>query len=110
MTRCSVLIAWAAIAFASIGAAPPTETLDTAKIEQITGVKGALNKEENVFKVSQPRTDVKVSIDGRAMEPFMGLTSWASFMPGVKTQAMVMGDLVLFQDEVNAVMSAALDN
>jgi len=31
----------------------------------------------------------------------MGLTSWAAFMPGMKDNAMVMGDLVLMQDEVN---------
>jgi hypothetical protein len=40
----------------------------------------------------------------------MGLTSWAAFMEGTKTEAMVMGDLVLFEDEVNPVMSAALQN
>jgi len=91
-------------------AADKSADLDTAKIEQITGLKGALNQEENVFKVSQPRTDVRVTIDGRVMEPFMGLTSWASFMPGKGAPAMVMGDLVLFQDEVNPVMSAALEN
>jgi hypothetical protein len=88
----------------------PKRELDTAQIEQITGLKGALNKDENVFKVSQPRTDVHVTIDGRAMEPFMGLTSWASFTSGKASAAMVMGDLVLFQDEVNPVMSAALDS
>src|SRR5437763_6603232 len=57
-----------------------------------------------------PRTDVKISVDKWEMPPFMGLTSWASFMPGMKDGAMVMGDLVLMQDEVNPVMSAALDN
>src|SRR5436190_16850443 len=40
----------------------------------------------------------------------MGLTSWAAFRPGMKEEAMVIGDLVLFQDEVNAVMSTALEN
>src|SRR4051812_40116803 len=84
--------------------------LDTARIEQITGLKGKLNEEEGVFKVTSPRTDVKVSVDNWQMPPFMGLTSWAAFKPGAKDDAMVMGDLVLFQDEVNAVMSAALDN
>jgi hypothetical protein len=44
------------------------------------------------------------------MPPFMGLTSWAAFKTGVKEDTMAMGDLVLFQDEVNAAMSAALDN
>jgi hypothetical protein len=83
-------------------------TLDNAAIERITGWKGAMNTQENVFKVSQPRTDVQVKVDGRPLEPFMGLTSWASFMPGKAegVQAMVMGDLVVFQDEVNPAMDA----
>src|SRR5260370_28764232 len=84
--------------------------LGTAKIEEITGLKGALNKEEGVFKVSAPRTDVKIAVHGWEMPHFMGLTSWAAFKPGMKQEAMVMGDLVLMQDEVNPVMSAALEN
>ena len=83
--------------------------LDTANIEKITGLKGTLNEAEGVFKVSAPRTDVKVRVDGWEMPPFMGLTSWAAFTEGKKAPAMVMGDLVLLQDEVNPVMSAALD-
>ena len=82
---------------------------DGAKIETATGLKGTLNEAEGVFKVSAPRTDVKVSVDGWQMPPFMGLTSWAAFTEGKKAPAMVMGDLVLLQDEVNPVMSAALD-
>src|SRR4029078_10856451 len=66
--------------------------------------------EEGVFKVTSPRNDVKVSVDQWQMPPFMGLTSWAAFKRGMKEEAMVMGDLVLFQDEVNPVMSAALEN
>ena len=83
--------------------------LDPAKIEAATGLKGTLNEAEGVIKVSVPREDVKVAVDGWTMPPFMGITSWAAFMPGKGAEAMVMGDLVLFQDEVNPVMSAALD-
>jgi len=83
--------------------------MDTAKIESLTGLKGTMNAAEGVFKVTAPRNDVKIAVDGWQMPPFMGLTSWAAFMPGTKSDAMVMGDLVLFQDEVNPVMSAALD-
>ena len=56
--------------------------LDTAKIEQLTGLKGTLNEKEGVFKVSVPRTDVKVSVDEFNMPPFMVLTSWAGFQLG----------------------------
>lgn len=86
------------------------DALDTAKIEQVTGLKGTMNEQEGVFKVTSPRTDVKVSVDQTAMPPFMGLTSWAAFKADPKGGAMVMGDLVLFQDEVNPVMSTLLDS
>jgi hypothetical protein len=83
--------------------------LDTAKIDQITGLKGKLNEKEAVYKLTFPRNDVKVVVDGWTMPPFMGLGTWAAFTP-TKDGAMVMGDTVLFEDEVNAAMSAALDN
>lgn len=86
------------------------KVIDTAKIEQLTGLKGVFNKDENVFKVSSPRSDVKISVDGWVMPPFMGLTSWVSFTAGSKEATMIMGDLVLFQDEVNPVMSLLLQN
>lgn len=97
------------IVLAGISAAPAAE-IDAAKIEAITGAKPAFNKAENVLKVSFPRNDVKVTVDGNPMPPFMGLTSWAAFMPGTKTEAMVMGDVVLFQDEVNRAMDVAFAN
>jgi Domain of Unknown Function (DUF1259) len=86
-----------------------TASLDTAQIEQLTGLRGSLSEEEGVFKVTVPRSDVPITVDGWRMPPFMGLTSWAAFTKGKKAEAMVMGDLVLMQEEVNPVMSAALD-
>jgi hypothetical protein len=101
----------AALIFGVVGAhAADTPTaLDTAEIEQITGLKGKLSPEENVFKVSKPRTDVKIQVDKWTMPPFMGLSSWAAFTPGQNGQVMMMGDTVLFEDEVNPVMSTAFD-
>ena len=83
--------------------------LDTAKIDQITGLKGKMNEKEGVYKVTFARNDVKVVVDGWTMPPFMGLGTWAAFT-ATKDGAMVMGDTVLFEDEVNAAMTAALDN
>ena len=82
--------------------------LDMAKIDQITGLKGKLNEKEGVYKVTWPRNDVKVVVDGWTMPPFMGLGTWAAFTE-TQNGAMVMGDTVLFEDEVNPAMSAALD-
>jgi hypothetical protein len=83
--------------------------LDTAKIEQLTGGKGELNTQEGVFKVSVPRSDLAVTVAGVKMTPPLGLTSWAAFQP-MGNQTMVMGDLVLLEDQVNPVMSVALTN
>src|ERR1700719_110923 len=83
--------------------------LDTARIDQLTGLKGKMNEKEGVYKVTSPRADVKVTVDGWTMPPFMGLGTWAAFTEA-KTGAMMMGDTVLFEDEVNPTMSVALDN
>jgi hypothetical protein len=83
-------------------------TLDTQSIESITGLKGKYDKTENVFKLSKPRDDVKPTVDRWSLPPFMGTTSWAAFK-ATTHGAMLMGDTVLFEDEVNPAMSAALD-
>jgi len=82
--------------------------LDTAKIDQLTRLKGKMNAAEGVYKVTFPRDDVKVSVAGWQMPPFMGLGTWAAFQ-GTNDKAMMMGDTVLFEDEVNPAMSAAFD-
>lgn len=84
-------------------------SFDTASIEKITGLKGQYTETEQVFKISRPRTDVQVNVDNWKMPPFMGLTSWAAFTPG-QNHLMMMGDTVLFEDEVNPVMSAAFES
>lgn len=97
------------LAVATCGATSIRAALDTAKIETATGLKGTWTEAEGVFKVTQPRNDLPVAIDGWTMPPFMGLTSWAAFSAGGTSEVMIAGDLVLFEDEVNPVMSAALD-
>jgi hypothetical protein len=86
-----------------------TSGLNTARIEALAGAKGALDAREGVFKVSAPRSDLRVTVAGVHMTPPMGLTSWAAFKR-VGSHTVVMGDMVLLEDQVNPVMSAALDN
>jgi len=83
--------------------------LDTAKIDSLTGLRGKLNEKEGVYKVTWPRNDVTVAVDGWTMPPFKGLGTWAAFT-GTNEKAMMMGDPVLFEDEANPAMSVALDN
>ena len=84
--------------------------LNTAKIDQLTGLKGRLSEKENAYKVTFPRNDVKVTVNGWTMAPFMGLGTRAAFTKGTHTEAMVMGDTVLFEDEVNTAMAVAIDS
>jgi hypothetical protein len=83
--------------------------LDTARIEQLTGATGKMDEKEGAFKVSVPRTDLNVTAGHVKLTPPMGLTSWASFQR-MGEQTMVMGDTVMTEDQVNPVMSVALDN
>jgi hypothetical protein len=84
--------------------------LNTARIDELTGLKGKMNEKEGVYKITFPREDVKVAIGEWTMPPFMGLGTWAAFTKGTQTEGMVMGDTVLFEYEVNAAMKAAIDN
>jgi Domain of Unknown Function (DUF1259) len=95
--------------FTALAATVLAADLDRARIEEITGLKGKMNEKEGVYRVTFPRDDIKVVVDGWTMSPFMGLGTWAAFTE-TSNGAMVMGDTVLFEDEVNAAMSAALDN
>jgi hypothetical protein len=92
-------------------AAPQAKAaLDPARIEELTGAKGALDANEGVFKVSVPRTDLNVNAGGVHITPPLGLTSWAAFQAIPEGEVMVMGDMVVLEDQVNPVMSTALDN
>jgi hypothetical protein len=103
------LVCHTSILFGFISSALAAD-LDTARIDQLTGLKGKMNEKEGVYKVTLPRNDVKIVVDGWTMPPFMGLGTWAAFTKGAHAEAMVMGDTVLFEDEVNAAMTGALDN
>ncbi len=98
-----------ALVFAALLCTSVAAGLETARIDELTGLKGKMNEKEGVYRVTFPRDDVKVVVDGWTMPPFMGLGTWAAFTE-TSNGAMVMGDTVLFEDEVNSAMSAALDN
>ena len=86
-----------------------TAALNTAKIEQLTGAKGTMDEKESAFKVTVPRDDIGARAAGVKLTPPLGLTAWAAFSGG-GANTMVMGDIVLTEEQVNPAMSAALDN
>jgi hypothetical protein len=102
-------LALAVLALTALAAGPEVPRLDTARIEQLTGAKGQLDARENVFKVTVPRSDLQITVGGVKLAAPMGLASWAAFKR-VGPHTMVMGDTCLTEDQVNTVMSAALDN
>src|SRR4051795_9438545 len=83
----------------------PKAKLDAEKIAGASGAKATTTK-DGVVRIGWPRTDVKVKIDGMPFKPFAGLGSWAAFT-AAPHGAMVMGDTVVFQDEVTPAMDAA---
>ncbi len=58
-----------------------------------------------VYRIGLPRSDLKVVLDGVTLKPALALGSWLAFVPHGAGQAMVMGDLVLTDTEVNSVMA-----
>lgn len=85
----------------AVSSAAAAQGLDTAKIEQSLGRPG--QKMGEIYRVGFPRTDLQVTARGVAIKPGLALGSWAAFM-GTDEHAIVMGDLVLLEDEVNPVM------
>ncbi len=82
-------------------------TADWAAVEQALGYKGA-EQPGGVFRVGMPRTDLRVTVQGVAVKPGFALGSYAAFRKMGKS-AMVMGDLVLLDEEVPKVMSGLLE-
>src|SRR2546426_3770835 len=81
---------------------------DWSSIEKVFGKKGTV--QDNVFKISYPRSDLKVKVGDFAVAPGLALGSWVGFVStgkGMKmdmNQYMMMGDLVLLDTEVPAVL------
>src|SRR5215212_6517832 len=108
--REALLAASALAAGASTVPAPAAEPapLSAEKIGAAAGVKPT-TAPDGVVRIAWARTDVAVAVDGMPLKPFAGLGSWGAFTPTAHG-AMVMGDTVVFQDEVDAAMDAAFAN
>ena len=78
-----------------------------AKVENVLNRK--LNVSNNTAKVTYPRTDLNVKIDGQKVEPGLALTSWVAFMD-MGGSSMMMGDLVLLESEIPAVERKLVSN
>src|SRR5437667_6446487 len=85
-------------------AAAPTRT-DWKDVEQAIGRAGSLQPGD-VYKISFPRGDLAVTLDGVAIKPALALGSWMAFRETGRGRTMAMGDLVLLESEVSPVIDA----
>jgi hypothetical protein len=81
---------------------------DYAQVLSVLGRKGDFKA--NVLKVNVPRNDLSVTVAGVKTPTPFGFGGWVAFTKGANAEDVMMGDLVLTQDEVNPVMSALLDH
>jgi hypothetical protein len=96
------------LAAAVLIAGPASAAPDWDAVAKALGKAGAMQP-GGIYKVSLPRTDLKVTLDGVPLKPGFALGSWVAFEP-MGDEAMAMGDLVLTHSEVNPVMSKLEDS
>jgi hypothetical protein len=101
------LLAFAALS-ASVLLSMPAFAADWSAVAQALGKSGT-EMPGGVYRVGLPRSDLHVQLDGIELKPTFALGSWVAFSP-MGQQAMVMGDLVLTEDEIEPVMKSLLDN
>ena len=89
--------------------APAHAETDWTAVGKALGKSGALAP-GGVYRVGMPRSDLKVTLDGVELRPTLALGSWLAFEAMSGNDAMVMGDLVLTQPEVNPVMTKLIEN
>src|SRR5215475_3011430 len=83
--------------------AGPQGGADWKAVEQALGKAGSMQPGD-VYKVSLPRSDLKVTAAGVELKPALALGSWLAFKKAGE-MTMVMGDLVLTEDEVTPVLT-----
>ena len=90
----------------TIAAAANAQQIDWKKVDTTLGKTGAISGEAHRYGF--PRSDLQVTVDGVAIKPALALGGWAAFQP-MRGEAMVMGDLVLLETEINPVMAKLIE-
>src|SRR5438876_4443615 len=85
----------------SFAAGANAQEIDWQKVDDAFGRKPAVSGD--VHRYGFPRTDLTVTLDGVTIKPALALGGWVAFKP-MHGEAMVMGDLVLLETEINPVM------
>lgn len=102
--RITILLAALAIAGSNASAADT----DWSQVATTLGRPLPAPSLDGVYRFGLPRSDLKVMVDGVAIKPALALGGWLAFMP-MSGGTMVMGDLVLTQDEIGPVMKRLVE-
>jgi Domain of Unknown Function (DUF1259) len=90
----------------SVSTAAQAQDIDWKKVDDALGRTAAITGD--VHRYGFPRTDLQVTLDGVTIRPALALGGWAAFKPA-HGGAMVMGDLVLLETEINPVMTKLIE-
>lgn len=102
----ALLLGAAALVASAAGAR--AQSIDWQKVDDIFGRKPAVVSGD-VHRYGFPRTDLSVTLDDVTIKPALALGGWVAFKP-MASEAMVMGDLVLLETEINPVMLKMIEN
>src|SRR5262245_18778213 len=97
----NVLWLMASILAALLNTAAGAQEINWQQVDEVFGRKAAVSGE--VHRYGFPRSDLSVTLDGVAIKPSLALGGWVAFKPA-HGGAVVMGDLVLLESEINPVM------
>jgi hypothetical protein len=97
----------AILATAAFASAAQAQEIDWKKVDEALGKTAAVSGE--IHRYGLPRTDLNVTLDGVTIKPAFALGGWAAFAP-MHGEAMVMGDIVLLETEINPVMAKLLES
>src|SRR5437868_8841760 len=98
------VLAICAIAFCNAASA---QDIDWKKVDEAIGRTAAVSGDAHRYGF--PRSDLQVTLDGVTIRPALALGGWVAFKPAHRG-AMVMGDLVLLETEINPVMTKLIEN
>src|SRR5205085_8732283 len=91
---------------AILATAANAQDVDWTKVDAALGRKAAVTAD--VHRYGFPRTDLNVRLDGVTIKPALALGGWVAFKP-MHGGAMLMGDLVLLETEINPVMAKLIE-
>ena len=89
-------------------AAARAQDIDWQKVDDALGRKAAVVSGD-AHRYGFPRTDLTVTLDGVIIKPSLALGGWVAFKD-MHGEAMLMGDLVLLETEINPVMTKLIEN